>query len=146
MNFYNQNPYVSYPYGGIQSPSPYGYSSGNMSGMNYPQQNVNIQQQQQQILNGKIVDSKDVVKVTEVPLGSYGVFPKADFSEIYVKLWNNDGTTSLVEFKPVLQEQTEKIESEEHKLLTALMGKINDLEIKIDNIVADNKGVKANEY
>jgi hypothetical protein len=42
-----------------------------------------------------------MVKVAEVPIGAYGVFPKADLSEIYIKTWNNNGTTSIVTFKPV---------------------------------------------
>lgn len=57
-------------------------------------QNMQPQQTQTQTLNGKIVDSKDIVKVTDVPIGSYGIFPKADLSEIYIKSWNNNGTTT----------------------------------------------------
>lgn len=59
-------------------------------------QNVQPQQAQTQTLNGKIVDSKDIVKVTDVPIGSYGIFPKADLSEIYIKSWNNNGTTNII--------------------------------------------------
>jgi hypothetical protein len=51
-------------------------------------------------LNGKLVDGEEMVKATEVPIGSYGIFPKADFSEIYIKSWNNNGTTSIVKFAP----------------------------------------------
>lgn len=34
-----------------------------------------------------MVDSLDVAKATEVPIGGYGIFPKADLSEIYIKSW-----------------------------------------------------------
>jgi hypothetical protein len=50
------------------------------------------------------VDSEEMVKATEVPIGSYGVFPKADLSEIYLKTWNNNGTTSIIKFTPVAAE------------------------------------------
>jgi hypothetical protein len=59
-----------------------------------------IPQQQNVGINGKIVDSEDIVKATEVPIGGYGVFPKADLSEIYIKTWNNNGTTSILIYKP----------------------------------------------
>jgi hypothetical protein len=59
-----------------------------------------IPQQQNVGINGKIVDSEDIVKATEVPIGGYGVFPKADLSEIYIKTWNNNGTTSILTYKP----------------------------------------------
>jgi len=39
-------------------------------------------------LNGKLVDSEDMARVTEVPIGGYGIFPKADLSEVYIKSWN----------------------------------------------------------
>lgn len=133
--YYNTNPYGSYPYTGgvIPSASP-GYTNqmaGNYS--NYPQISMPTQQTSQ-FLNGKLVDSKDIVKATEVPIGSYGVFPKADFSEIYVKLWNNDGTTSVVEFKPTIT-QEEKGESPEGKMLNSLFAKIDSLEKKIDSVI-----------
>ena len=49
-----------------------------------PQMQQPMTSQQFPVL-GKIVDSLDVVKATEVPIGGYGIFPKADLSEIYVK-------------------------------------------------------------
>ena len=36
-------------------------------------------------LQGKVVDSIDMVKVNEVPFGGFGVFPKGDLSEVYIK-------------------------------------------------------------
>ena len=54
-------------------------------------------------LQGKVVDSIDIVKVTEVPFGSFSVFPKGDMSEIYVKSWSNNGTTQTITYKPVIE-------------------------------------------
>ena len=82
MNF-NPNSYMGYSY--TQNINPY------MQPQQQMQQNF-IPQQPQQIpsLNGKIVESKEIVKVTEVPMGGYGIFPKADLTEIYVKTWDSN--------------------------------------------------------
>lgn len=125
MNGYNPNAYsaMSYPYQQYQQYTNYPNYMGN------PQ----IQQTQQMPytsgLNGKIVDSEDVVKATEVPIGGYGIFPKADLSEIYIKTWNNNGTTQIVTFKPLLQIENKTKES---NFSETLMNRINSLEQKID--------------
>ena len=98
MNFPNYNGATNY-YGGYQQYPQIPYNN-NFQGNNFnqplSQQNASAQQFNLQVpntLNGKIVESKDIVSVTEIPLGGYGLFPKADLSEIYVKVWNNSGTT-----------------------------------------------------
>ena len=92
--------------------------------------------QQAQILNGKIVDSEDVVKATEVPIGNYGVFPKADLSEIYVKSWNNNGTTNLMTFKPVIpQNQTPQESQLNTAIVNEILNKIQSLENKVDEML-----------
>jgi hypothetical protein len=66
MNYYpNNNYYPNYSYGNVYQP----------------------QQVQQAVaaLQGKVVDSIEMVKVNEVPFGGFGVFPKGDLSEIYIK-------------------------------------------------------------
>ena len=129
MNGYNPNAYsAGYPY--QQYPN---YPS-------YMAQNPQIQQPQQMPyatgLNGKIVDSEDMVRATEVPIGGYGIFPKADLSEIYIKTWNSNGTTQIVTFKPFLQieDKTQKTDFSE-----TLMNRIDSLENKIDEYF---KGVR----
>ena len=83
MNYYNPNFYQNYPYANqqIQQMPP-----------QYPTQST------VQYLNGKIVDSEDIVRATEVPIGGYGVFPRADFNEIYLKKWEPNGTTSIITY------------------------------------------------
>ena len=83
-------------------------------------------------LNGKVVDSEDVVRATEVPIGGYGIFPKADLSEIYVKSWNNNGTTSVFTFKPSIP--PEPVEETSNKDIQSLIEKISNLETKIDSL------------
>lgn len=67
---------------------------------------------QQSMINGKVVDSVEVAKAMEVPLGGYGVFPKADLSEVYIKTWNGNGTTSVTIFRPIVEEKKESIEDQ----------------------------------
>lgn len=120
MNYYPNNYYLNYPYGNQYSQQPA-----------MPNQ-MQMQPPQTQALNGKIVDSADVVKATEVPIGGYGIFPKADLSEIYIKSWNNNGTTSVITYKPEVP-QTENVIIDP---IAELKEQINKLDIKIDSILA----------
>ena len=63
-------------------------------------------------LQGKVVDEIEIVKVTDVPFGSFSVFPKGDFGEIYLKTWNNNGTTQIITYKSIIEEATKKDHSE----------------------------------
>lgn len=83
-------------------------------------------------LQGKVVDSEEMVKASEVTFGGYGVFPKADLSAIYIKTWNNNGSTSIVTYKPEIKEK--EIDSNQ-----ILLDKIQAIEDKIDTIVNAKK-------
>lgn len=134
INYYNSNPYITYPY-------------------NNPQFNSFSNIQQQQIgLNGKIVDSKDMVKAIDVPIGSFGVFPKADLKEVYLKTWNPDGTTSVLTFLPTIEQAEEKIFE---NTIDTIVNKINQLEVKMDaflnqeRVITNSKKegvINANEF
>lgn len=80
-------------------------------------------------LQGKVVDSEDMVRASEVAFGGYGVFPKADLSAVYIKTWNNNGSTSIITYKPEINEKKE-IDSNQ-----ILLDKIQAIEDKIDAIV-----------
>lgn len=75
---------------------------GNQYFPNYYQQPQPLQSQS--MIYGKIVDGIETCKGSEVPIGSYGVYPKGDKSEIYLKSWNNDGTTNIITYVPILPE------------------------------------------
>lgn len=129
MNYLNNPNYLgNYPYGYTSQYVPQSQPQQFIS------QSMQPQQQLPQLLNGKIVDSEDVVKATEVPIGGYGVFPKADLSEIYIKSWNNNGTTSVITFKPTIPEPV--VESNKEELTNLLLQKIGVLESKIDMFLA----------
>lgn len=128
MNYYNPNFYQNYPYVNQQMA---------------PQYQTPPMAPSPQTLNGKIVDSEDVVRATEVPIGGYGIFPKADLSEIYLKSWNNNGTTSIVTFQPLSKPQV--VENQADPNIQAILDKINILETKLDSIVVNNKGENKKE-
>ena len=144
MNYYpGYNPsnyYLNYPYGN-QYPSP------NPNLPQYPPQQQQVPPIQpnslQSNLNGKIVDSEDIVRATEVPIGGYGIFPKADLSEIYIKSWNNNGTTSIITFipQPKKEEKTEELQTPviNPSMINEILERINRLENKIDVVL--NAGV-----
>lgn len=80
--YFNVPNYMSPRYQGINQPEPYNQSFMSNS---YPNANQNMQQSAFS-LQGKAVDSIDVVKAMDVPLdGSIIYFPKTDGTEIYTK-------------------------------------------------------------
>ena len=103
-----------------------------------------------QNIPGKIVESSDIVKVTDVPFGGYGVFPKADFSEVYIKMWNGNGTTSIVTFKPVIEAAVVKDYSDGEEVLnkesfSLILERLGQLEEKLDNITTAGTTQKRKE-
>lgn len=56
---------------------------------------------------GKIVESIDIVKATDIPMdGNMYYFPKADGSEVYSKNWLPNGTTQILTFKPFFEDKS----------------------------------------
>lgn len=94
-NNYGYNPYGRYiPQQPIQQP------------IEMQQNNF---QQQRAVLNGKQVDSIDVVKAMDIPMdGSISYFPLTDGSGIITKQLQIDGTSKIVVYKPN-NEQKEEI-------------------------------------
>lgn len=67
-----------------------------------PQQSMNFG------LNGEIVDSIDVVKAKNVDMsGNPTIYPKSDFTEIYVKQLQMDGTSRTDIYRKVVPENTQ---------------------------------------
>lgn len=114
MNYYPNNYYQNYSYG---------------TNMYQPQQNQSVVA----ALQGKVVDSIDMVRVNEVPFGGFGVFPKGDLSEIYIKSWNNNGTTQINTYRPIPVEENKEIK--ENSAKDELLEKINVLNEKIDALI-----------
>lgn len=66
------------------------------------QQMQQLQQQQAQGLICKPVADASNVSPNDVPMdGNAAVFPKNDFTEIYVKSWTPNGTIQTIVYKPI---------------------------------------------
>lgn len=95
-------------------------------------------------LNGKQVDSIDVVKATDIPMdGSISYFPLTDGSGIITKQIQLDGTSKIIVFKPSDEQEskTKYITSEDMK--KALEGlNIDELEESINDIKSELKDLK----
>lgn len=91
-------------------------------------------------LQGKQVDSVDVVKATDVPFdGSVSYFPLTDGSAIVTKQLQSDGTSKIVVFKPV------DVQKEETHYLTQddLKNALNELNLdKLDDLEEELKEMK----
>lgn len=93
---------------------------------------------------GKMVDSIDVVKATDIPMdGNTYYFPKADGTEVYCKQWLQNGTTRILTFKPVFEDNPNNLSSDTEKLkisisddvTEAFMKRFDELEKRIDDLM-----------
>ena len=74
---------------------------------------------------GKIVESVDMVKATDIPMdGNMYYFPKADGTEIYSKAWMPNGQTRILTFKPVLDNDPNTLSQNEEKLNFEVLGQV----------------------
>lgn len=100
-----------------------------------------MQQPQMTVANqftplGKMVDSVEVVKATDIPMdGNVYYFPKADGSVVYGKQWLPNGTTKILSFKAVSEEDVESPASDLESLKTAITNELTDIFMdKFDDI------------
>ena len=101
---------------------------------------------------GKMVDSIDVVKATDIPMdGNTYYFPKADGTEVYCKQWLQNGTTRILTFKPVFEDNTNNLSSDNEKLKIDLSDEVTDtfmkrfdeLEKRIDDLMPKKTTARA---
>lgn len=106
------------------------------------------QMQQQNQSNGKIVDSIEMVKFTDIPMdGNSYYFPKADGTEIYSKRWLANGSTEINTYVKVDVNNPE--EEKEHfdfnLMQNNIMDKLNSLEEKLSKINPSKPVAKVKE-
>ena len=101
---------------------------------------------------GKMVDSIDVVKATDIPMdGNAYYFPKADGTEVYCKQWLQNGTTRILTFKPVFEDNTNNLSSDTEKLKISISDEVTDvfmkrfdeLEKRINDLIPKKTTVRA---
>lgn len=103
-----------------------------------PQQIQQPQYRQQNIgLQGKSVDSVDVVKAMDIPLdGSISYFPLTDGTAIISKQLQIDGTSKTIIYKPIEDETNEK-----NKIENVIPKELSD---EMKNISKSNSILKNN--
>ena len=80
---------------------------------------------------GKMVDSIDVVKATDIPMdGNAYYFPKADGTEVYCKQWLQNGTTRILTFKPVFEDNPNNLSSDTEKLKISISDEVREVFMK----------------
>ena len=150
MQFANQN---YYPQMQQQNYNPY------IDRMNYLQQ---YQQNLQQPLLpsqmsgtsqftplGKIVESVDIVKATDIPMdGNMYYFPTADGSSIYTKRWLPNGQTQVLAFKPIMENESNILPNDEVKMQLGAFSEVlaviqNDIKLLNDKIDKFSKPIRA---
>ena len=151
MNYTTPNNMNYYPTPNYNPQMPYTSVPNNMpQQMGYTQPMMPPSSMQ---LNGKIVDSEEMVRATEVPMGSYGIFPKADMSEVFIKTWNPNGTTSIMNYKPAAAADSMDARNYQQPLLEdnsdKIIDRIEQMEMKIEELFEkekNNKKVSLNEF
>ena len=102
------------------------------------EQPMNSYQTQPPSLLGKAVDSVDVVKAMDIPLGNTGYFPLMDGSGIITKSWLPDGTTKITEYKPIESKKDVVKYLTKDDLETALkefdFGRLDDIEEELKDL------------
>ena len=147
--YYNQfSPYPSMdPYGrapNMQNNRP----AQSFQTMQTPQVQQNMQQVQQpsypqsQPIYGRMVNTAEEITPQEVPMdGTVSLFPKNDYSCIYAKMWNTDGTIRTVTFIPEMGEQ-----APQENPIIAEFNKINERLDKIErNLTKRNRPYKKHQ-
>lgn len=97
MNYNIQTAYPQYGY------NPYFQQPRMQQSQIEQMQPVNqFQQQMPRGVNGRVVQSVEMITANDVPMdGSAAFFPMQDMSAILAKSWNADGTIKTVIFKPI---------------------------------------------
>ena len=149
MPYMNQNPNYYAQYMQPQQPQYNPYLQ-RMENLQQFQQTLNPAQVQNQFQTlGKMVDSVDVVKATDIPMdGNVYYFPKADGTEVYCKQWLQNGTTRILTFKPVLEDDPNNSPSDDIKTQFGAFGEAlvaiqNDIRMLFDKVDKISKPTKA---
>ena len=127
----------------------------------YMQRMENLQQFQQAInpapvqptftAMGKMVESIDMVKATDIPMdGRTYYFPNADGSMVFAKRWLPNGTTEVTSYKPYLEENEPKpsnVSSDDIKTQFGAFGEVlgaiqNDIRMLFDKVDKISKPAK----
>lgn len=138
---YNQyNPYMNRFYGQQQANIPQSMEIP-MQTQNTPQMGLN-----RAFLNGKQVESIDIVKNLEIPLdGSISYFPLVNGTAIATKQLMQDGTSKITIYEPKTQKNDIKfatIEDIDKRLEKLDFNEIDDLKDDLEDLKKELKDIK----
>lgn len=130
------NPYLNRYYG-QQQPQP----------MEMPMPQQTMPQMAINRLNGKQVDSIEVVKATDISLdGSVNYFPLIDGSAIITKQLMKDGTSKLTIYEPKTQKEDMKfatVEDIDKRIEKLDFSEIDDLKDDLEDLKKELKEIKS---
>ena len=134
---YNQyNPYMNRFYGQQQTQP-----------MEMPMQQQNVSQMFLNRLNGKQVESIDIVKNLEIPLdGSISYFPLVNGTAIATKQLMQDGTSKITIYEPKVEKESIKyatIDDIDKKIEKLDFSEIDDLKDELNDIKKELKEIKS---
>lgn len=130
--------------------TPYNSYQNNYSNMQMPQQYTQPVYRPLG-LQGKVVDNLDVVKAMDITMdGSMNYYPLADGSAIATKQLQQDGTSKVVVYKPVVDNDdaqpkyitAEDLKSFNDKELKDMKDDLKTLKRKVEDIIDDLKEKK----
>ena len=134
------NPYLNQYYGTQQMNRP--------QPMEIPMQNQTVPQMglNRAFLNGKQVESIDIVKNLEIPLdGSISYFPLVNGTAIATKQLMQDGTSKITIYEPKTQKDDTKfatIEDIDKRLEKLDFSEIDDLKDDLEDLKKELKDIK----
>ena len=115
-------------------------------------QQPSYMQQAAQRINGRVVQSADMITANDVPMdGSVAFFPTQDLSEIYAKSWDANGKIVTRLFKPVSDSYPSNQTQDTEKLKIGLsdevtqvfMKRFDELEKRIDDLMPKKTTARA---
>lgn len=142
MNNNYYQPYVGVQRPMYQIPTQMPYNEQFNQQIQTPISNYN--QQSRQGLQGKIVDSMDVVKGMDIPYdGSISYFPSTDGKKIFTKHLQMDGNVSVLTYT-LTQDKEEKVEIPNYATKEDIEGYFDTFKSELEEIkkVINKKGKK----
>ena len=100
----------------------------------YMQNNLPNGQQVRIPISGRIIGNVSEIVPNEVPMdGSVSLFPQNDYSCIYAKKWNTDGTIQTVKFVPVVDD-ADLTKTSTNDFNVSLASDINEISNRLSKI------------
>lgn len=102
-----------------------------------------FQQQMPRGVNGRVVQSVEMITANDVPMdGSAAFFPMQDMSAILAKSWNADGTIKTVVFKPINETASQNSAQNQENLkfdlsdgtVAAFMNRFDELSERLEQL------------